>query len=135
MKTRKGIKKQGSSAKSIFSRQIFSVTALLVFSIIFAVILSVMKNPIGSLKVTSLLVLLMSSAVSGIAIARRKGDGGVRCAIVSAVIFSLIILAVSLVTAGGKIGGIHFMNSLCYILVSGISALLFGHKKAKRRRR
>ena len=135
MKRRKRTKNQLSPARAIFLRQIFSAATLFVLSIIFAVILSVMKNPIGSLKVTSLVALLASGAVSGIAIARRKGDGGVRCAIISAVIFALIIIAVSLIITGGKIGGLQFMNSLCYILVSALFALLPGRKKEKRRRR
>lgn len=135
MRRKKGAKKQGSSVKSLLLRQTFSITTLFVLSIIFAFILSALKNPLGSMKLASLLALLSCGAISGIVIARRSGEGGVKAALISAVIFSLIILAVALIATGGRVGGVHFMNSVCYILVSGISALLFGHKKAKRHRR
>ena len=135
MKRKKGMKNNTSPIKSALLRQVFSITTLLVLSILFAFILSMLKNPLGSMKIASLFALLASGAVSGIAISRKKGESGVKCALISAVIFSFIILALSLIMTGGKIGGFHFMNALCYVLISAFCALLFGHKNKKRRRR
>lgn len=135
MKKRKGTKTSKSAVGKLFSSVLFSFLLLIPVSLLSGGILLFLKNPVGSMKVASLAVLLISAAISGFSNSKRCGDGGIIFAIVSSFVFVLIMFSVSLVATKGHVSGVLFMNYVCYMLVSSLFAFLAVRRKGHKRRR
>ena len=133
MKKHRGIKTQRALPATLIFGVIISFSVLFVTSLALAGLIMTTSNPVGSVKTVSLAALLVSGAISGFVISKRKGEGGFLASLLSALIFVGIIFALSLILTKGKVGGVVLMNGLCYLLVSAFSSLLA--KKRERRRR
>lgn len=108
---------------------IFSFAILTILSFISSFILANTKNPILSIKITSLVIILLTSAISGFAIAKYKGDLNFGISIFTSLAVTVIMLAISLISAKGNVGG-TFMNCGCYALISLFFSFI-GNRKAK----
>ena len=127
-------KNNGALPKSLLFGVLFSFLIVIIISFLFSLIISTLKNPTGAVRLSSLIVLLVSGAVSGFIICRHNKDYGMRVAFLSSVLFSILLILIALLSRGGSVGGVHFMNSLCYILISFFISLLGKNKKRRRRR-
>lgn len=112
---------------------LLSLLSLILLSLIAAIFLTGVKSPTKNLGAVSLAVLLISAFISGFVNSKRCGEGGVGYSVITALAFSLIMLAVSLVATRGKVGGMLFMNCLCYMMAAAFAAFL-GKKRQRRRR-
>ena len=131
MKKHRIAKKQTSFIEIMLFGIIFSFCSLLIFTMLLSGLIMSSSNPGASAKNLSLVSLLISGAVSGFAISKRKGEGGISISLFTSLIFTSSILIISLIASKGRIGGVIFMNCLCYILTSTFASFLA--KKRERR--
>lgn len=134
MKKHRGAKKTMTLSRTLLLGVGISFAVLLIFSLIFSGLIMTTTSPVSSIKTVSLVTLLVSGAVSGFIVSKIKGDGGVFASLFSALIFIGVILALSLILTKGNVGGIVFMNCLCYLLISAFSSF-FAKKRVRRHRR
>lgn len=113
---------------------VISVIVFFAITVIAALISYSTKDPTGILGIASLASLLFSGAASGFALSRARSYFGFAAAIISALIFSVIYLAASLIASGG-IGLSHLMNLFCYLAVSLLFAFIGKGTPKKRRKR
>ena len=107
-----------------------SVGVLLTLSLIGAAIASMLDDPTENLALLSLIIMLISAAISGLVSTRIKGDGGAGFSGLVALSLTLIMLLINVIACAGKISAASFMNYACYVGVASISAYL-GRKKNK----
>ncbi len=136
MKKPRYIKKNGEKGKveTLLFGVIFSFVAVFAFSLIASLIIMGSKNAVSTAQRISLIVFLISGAVSGFLTSKFKGEGGILLSAISSVIFVMILCAIALVVSRGNIGGKLFMNYICYLPVAFLFAFL-GKKKARRHKR
>ena len=133
MKKHRGSKIKKSALGSLLFGVLFSFAMLIIISFVSSALLMASKNPGGSIKVVSFAVLLITAAVSGFTVSKYKGEGGVVTSLISSVISVIIMLGISIICSGGKVGGVIFMNYLCYVLIAAFTAFL-GKKRERRHR-
>ena len=134
MKRRRGRGIERSRFVKILCGVCFSFAALVAVSLIASAALSFFKDPLGSIKPTSLFVFLLCGAISGFVISKKDKEGGFRSSILTSVIFIAIIFSISLVISGGSIFGGIFMSYGCYAAISALFAF-FAKRKSGRRHR
>lgn len=111
-----------------------SVIVFLALSVIGALIVYFMSDPLGAADIASLVVLLMSGAVSGFLNAKLTREGKLAVVGLSSLAFCLILLLVGLIATGGGVTLRVFLNYLCYIGVSLFFGWLGSREGSKRRR-
>ena len=134
MKKHRSPKTQRTTLSVFVFGILFSFLTLVILSFISSFILISVKNPLSSIKLTSLLVLLAAGAISGIAITKYKGDFNLVISIAASVSVAAVMLAVALISSRGSVGGGIFMNYLCYVLTYAFFSFV-GRKRRVRRRR
>ena len=134
MKRHRGSKAERTLPGVLLFGVIFSFAVLFVISLLLCGVIMNTSNPTGSIKTASLISLLLSGGISGLVIAKRRGDGGVVTALVSSLIFIGVLLSVALIFSKGKVNGVIFMNSLCYMMIS-VFFSFFAKKRQRHRRR
>lgn len=110
-----------------------AVIVFLALSVIGALIVYFQADPLRIADVASLVILLLSAAVSGFLNAKLTGEGKLAVVVLSSLTFCLVLLLIGLVATGGGVTLRVFLNYLCYI---GI-ALFFGwlgKRETKKRR-
>ena len=107
---------------------------LIILTLLGAALISSLADPLSSIKTASLVLFLISGAVSGFVVAKFKSEGGILLSALSSLIFSLMLIAVSLICNKGSVGGGILMNALCYFLIAALFAF-FGRKRERRSRR
>lgn len=135
MKRYKGFNIKKTGVRTIMFGIAFSFLSLIISSFLISLMLSGMSDPIRYIGIASLIAFLISGAVSGLATAKYKGQGGVKSALISSLIFIAIIFLISLVISKGSVSGGIFMNYVCYIMLSLLTAALSSREKKHRRRR
>ena len=135
MKKHRGVKIQKSALGSLAFGVIFSFTSLFIISFVCSLVLIATENPGGSINGVSLAALLITAAVSGFAVSKYKGEGGMKISLICALISAAVILAISLISSGGNISGGIFMDSLCYVLIAAFTAFLGRRREGRRRHR
>ena len=123
------------NGKALIFGVLFSTVTLFASLIILSFILSRLENPVALVGIASLVSLLVSAAISSFVTAKHKGEGGTLTVLLSSLIVSIIIFAVSLIHSGGKAELSVLMNSVCYVAVSLLFARIAGIKKKRRIRR
>lgn len=106
-----------------------SAAALLVLSLIGALIAAMLDDPTGHLGVISLVVMLLSAMVGGVISSRIRGEGGVGFATLTALAIVLIMLIINIITCAGKVSPGAFMNYACYLGAASLFSYL-GRKKS-----
>ena len=134
MKKRKNKKSKNTAIGTLLLGILFSFTVLIVLSLISSFLLIGLKNPTANIRTASLAVFLVTAAVSGFAVSKHRGEGGIAFSALTALAFIALLFALALIMSKGKISGVLFMNYLCYMLISSFTALL-GSKKRKRHKR
>ena len=133
MKRRFSFAKERSGAISVLLGIAVSAICVFAFSLVLALIAYKSADPTAKAGIYSMIVLIISSLVSGIAVSRLKRDGGVLCACISASIFVLILLSVKL--CFGKGLTVPFgINCASYIAISTVVSYLLRPKTRRRHR-
>lgn len=134
MKKHKRMRAAGSGTGSILLGILYSFAFLIVLALLASIFLAGAKSPTKNLGAVSLAVFLIGALASGFVNSKRGGEGGFVRSLITALAFTLLLLVISLIAAGGKISGMHFMNCACYMLVAAFAAFL-GRKNPRKRRR
>ena len=113
---------------------LFSFLTLIILSFISSLILMSTKNPLFSIKLTSLVTLLAAGAISGFAIAKYKGNLSLGISIAASASAAILMLVISLISAKGNVSGSIFMNYICYVMVSAFFAFIGRKRKMHRHR-
>ncbi len=110
-----------------------SLGTVLAASLVMSAVAYSSDDPTGKIGIYSLIALVASAAVSGFSVSRLCQSGGAgMTALVS--LATVLILMLSGVIIGGKLGLSSVMNYLCYFGVAMLASLL-GKKRERRRRR
>lgn len=136
------MKKRRASRFNTDGKNIIIFGVLLSFAVLMLTLLAAsavlslitLKAPTRNVNTALLAALVISAAISGFTVARRKGEGGTAASVFSSLIFSVLMLAVALISTKGNVGGSVFMNCLCYTLTAVFGAFA-AKKRAHRRRR
>ena len=102
-------------------------------SLIFSFIAYSMANPDGVIGIFSIASLLITGALTGFLLSRSRDEGGILLAVLSSLLFSLILLLIGLIACGGTLPPGCIISYLCFIAVSALAAFL-GKKRGRRRR-
>ena len=105
-----------------------------VLSLAFAFILFSFKDPASLVPIASMIALLVTGAILGFAIPKVKNDGGIVIALLSSLLFTLILLMIGLIVGKGEVSVTVFINYICFIAISFLFSLL-GRRKHSRRKR
>ena len=134
MKKHCGARRDMKISRVLIFGVIFSFITLFTVSILLSGLIMTTANPTGSAKRLSLVALLVSAAISGFTVAKRKSEGGAMSALFTSLIFAGLVLVISLISSRGSIKGVVFMNLLCYVMIS-VFFSFFAKKRQRRRRR
>lgn len=113
-----------SGARAIILGILFSCVSYLAVSFIAAIIIKSTQNPGAHVGMTSLIALLISGGVSGAVNSIYKGEGGVACATLSSLIFSLILFACGMTVNGGKVPFVTVISIACFTVMATVFAFL-----------
>jgi len=94
MKKHRIAKKQTSFMQIMLFGIIFSFCSLFIFTMLLSGLVMSTSNPGANAKALSLAVLLISGAVSGFVISKKRGDGGISVSLFTALIFTTVILII-----------------------------------------
>jgi putative membrane protein (TIGR04086 family) len=125
-------RKDKSSLKTILLSTVFSGAVLILIMLIMSFICYKTQDPVAPAGITSVLSLMLTAFISGFCITRYKGEGGVLCAVLSATLFVLILLLISLIIKGGKVSIYILLNYTCYVLISTLISFFASKKRTKR---
>ena len=109
-----------------------SALAIILLSLIFALIANASSDPTGNLGIFSLASLLIGGVVGGFASAKIKKESAVLFSALVALAVTLVMLIVCVIMSG-RVGVAAFMNYACYIGVATLAAL-FGAREKRHKR-
>ena len=113
---------------------LYSFAFIIALALLAAIFLAGAKSPLKNLGAVSLGVFLIGALLSGFVNSKRGGEGGFLYSLITALVFTLALLAISLIASDGRLSGMHFMNCACYLPAAALAAFL-GKKNPKRHRR
>lgn len=111
-----------------------SVIVFLALSVVGALVVYFLKDPLGAADIASLVVLLLSGAISGFLNAKMTREGKLTVVGLSSLAFCLVLLLIGLIATGGGVTLRVFLNYLCYIGVSFLFGWLGSREESRRRR-
>ena len=111
-----------------------SAMAIILFSLIFALIANMSKDPTGNLGIFSLLTMILGAAASGFATAKIKKENAIGFSALVSLALVLIMLLICVIM-NGKVSGSAFMNYFCYMGVATLFSLLGAREKSHKRHR
>ena len=91
------------------------------------------KNPITVIGICSLAALIVSGVLSGFILTRCRTVFGPSVCAISAVVLTLLYLISALILTGG-LGGMHILNTVCYLGATALG-MLMGKGGTRRRHR
>ncbi len=130
----KSRKRNTSEFRAIALGAIISILSFLALSFIASLILSALKNPLGFIGITAFAVIMLSGAVSGFLTSKIKENSPFLPTLISALLFTAIILCAGLIMSGGRISSLTAVNAAAYVIIAAAAALL-GKRRHKRHRR
>ena len=131
------IKKEKGSVKTLLLGVPVQVLSLAICVFITGLVASASENPTSIVGLLSIIALLLSGLISGFVISKYKGEGGMLISTLSALLFSLILLLVGIISAKGELSFGVLINYVCYVAAAALGALLGKHRTShiKRRKR
>ena len=130
-------KGEGGVILTLVKNIVFSALVLLIISLVTAIISNATEDSTGKLVTASLIALLSSAAISGFLISKLPGNGNLGGAVLSVLMFVLIMMVIGVAVNAGKLSMSAVMNYICYFGVGSAGAFLgkkrTSHKRRKRR--
>ena len=134
-RTRKRGGAQRSGARALVFGIILTAAVFFATALVCAVILSRTENPTAHVGISGMICLFLTAAVSGFAVSRYKGEGGVMPAVLSSLFFALVVLMIGLICSKGKLPLLSVINLGVFMIVSALGAILGRRRERKRRRK
>ncbi len=135
MNFKRGRREKRTSSKCFIIGIIFAAISFFAIAFSASMILSILKNPLGSIGLFSFVTLLISGAISGFFTSKYKSEGGTVTAIITAVAFAAVLLVTGLIINGGRLPFVTLVNLLSYIMLAALFALIAQRKRKRRSRR
>ena len=132
MKHRNGNFKIGKMGQITLST-LYSLAVTVVVALAVSALSLLGKNPIASIGIMTIVIIVLSGVVSGVSISRVFKEGGVKMTVLSSLLLSAAALALGLIVCSGKINLKLPLNILIFVLCSIVSAYL-ARPRWKRRR-
>lgn len=130
MKYKRG--KRKTNAKALLFSLIFTSVVFFVFAFLVSFIISLTKNPIAFIGISSFAALFLTGAFSGFFTSKYKGEGGIIPAGLGSLIFALMLLGIGLIVSGGSLPALTLINLPCFIILAVIFAALAGKKRKRK---
>lgn len=133
---RKRNKKEPALTSLLLIGSAGSLLTVFLSAFLLALISSFSKDPTALTGALSLIAFMLGGFISAFIISRLIGNGGVLIGILSSVIASSTLLIAGLIISGGSCALCVLVNSLAFIGVSSLAAVLakkIGKKSPKRR--
>ncbi|MBR5143819.1 MAG: hypothetical protein IKW53_02100 [Clostridia bacterium] len=111
-----------------------SIITIILFSIIAALVVNRLNDPIGSVGIFSLFAMILSAITSGVCCIRLKSDGGLRFCTLVALAVVLTMLLINVILSHGKVSLGSFMNYGCYMGLYILSSYIGTKRKTKSHR-
>ncbi len=128
------IGKRKTNAKALLFSLIFTSVMFFFFAFLVSFIVSLTKNPIAFIGISSFAALFLTGAASGFCTSKYKGEGGIVPAGLGSVIFAVILLGIGLVMTGGSLPMLTLVNLPCFVILAIIFAALAGKKRKRKHR-
>ena len=135
MKSKRGLHLFDSKAGAAIVGILIAASTFILCALFSALLLTFTNMPTRGVELSGLVALTVSGGISGLLLSKTQKDGMRLRGLLSISLFCAVILIISLILSGGKIGGRIFMNCGCYILISSLCLFLGGRKTKRRRRR
>lgn len=107
-----------SSYTMMLAGVIISTLTLIAVSFICSVVASLNANPSALIGTMTLVSIILSAAVGGSIITRICGEEGVKITTLTALLVSLIMMLIGLISNHGALPTSGIMNYICYLLTS-----------------
>lgn len=112
-----------------------SVISMILLSVIASIIVYTQSDPLAIIDIVSLVVLLLSAALSGFTISKCTGEKKILVSTLSALALCLILFMVGTIATGGRATIQVLINYICYIGITVLFAWLGAREKKNRKRR
>ena len=109
----------------------FAFLCYFILTLIFSAVSYFTADPLGFVGIGALAALFGSAVISSAVITRLRGEGGFLTAILTSLLFSLIQLLIGLIVSKGELSLGVFINYICYMAISALTALISGRKRKK----
>lgn len=113
---------------------LFPILILIVISFVMAIILNSSKDPTKNIGILSLLTLLLSALVGGVAVSAFNKEFNLKLSSLVFLSITFLMFLISLIACQGKILPSALMNFACYFGLSMVGSVI-GRKKQRRRKR
>ena len=123
-----------TSANALAFGLIASGISLFLTALIGAIIASFLDNPTSSIGAISFITLIVAGGVSGFSTSKYKGEGGVMPAMLSALVFAIVLLVIGFIMSDGKLPLVTFINLVVYFISATFFAII-GKKRDKKHKR
>ena len=117
---------------TIFMGIVISLFALLILSVAASFFAYKSANPTAKTGLISTIVLVLSGCLCGVFVSKFKGEGGIRCAFLTASAFAVILVASKLIFSG-SFSAYSLINATSYLASTLLCAYLARQKQRKRR--
>ena len=124
-----------SPARAYLVAMLSELLLLPLFALIFALVLSRMRDPSSLVGAAALGTLILTAFASGLLTRRIRAEGWVATALAASLTLSAVLIAAALIYSGGSSLPRSLLSSVCYIAVFMLTAALASGRKEKRRRR
>ena len=103
---------------------LFMAITFSLISLLFSFIAYTTVDPLSFLGIFGIAALMITAVSSGFLEARLGGDGSFLTAVLSSLLFVLLLLLIGLLSCGGSVPIGCIINYLCFVAVASLSALL-----------
>lgn len=124
-----------SPARAYLVAMLSELLLLPLFALIFALVLSRMRDPSSLVGAAALGTLILTAFTSGLLTRKIRTEGWVATALAASLTLSAVLIAAALIYSGGSSLPRSLLSSVCYIAVFMLTAALASGRKKKRRRR
>lgn len=135
MKRRKNKTEGVSGLRALFLGALLSCIVYLSVSLIAGLLTCQAADPTSLTGPVSLASLMISGIISSLLITRLPEGGGILTAVLSALLFVLVLLVIGLAMTGGKLPIRCPINYLCYLALCTLTAYALSKIPERRRRR
>ena len=127
--------KGGGIARPFLLGILFQVLALPLLSLLLAFVSALTANPTSLLGILAVAALLLSGGIYGFVASKFKVEGGRVFTLLSALLFSLLIILLGIILSGGKMNISVLIGQVIYVLTALLFSALGGVKRKRKIRK
>ena len=133
MKKHKFGTKARRGAHAVVFGVIASAILLILISLLASLILLLTSDPLSCIGAAALSALVLTGAVAAYLTVKFKGEAALIPTVISSLVFSAMIIVISLLCSGVSGIGASLMNAVCYLMPSLLICVLTTHKRREKK--